>query len=201
MRNLFFRVKWPVIAAILIAAPIAVGIMRGETTAEDAKPNVPINAESPKHEKVDPIAANGPIFVDWPKPDVALVFSGEQNGYLEPCGCAGLENQKGGLKRRFTFLKELRDKGWNVVPMDLGGMESRTGVQAGLKVDFSYRALTKMGYAAIGIGSGDLKIDLLSILINLDQTPVPLVSGNATLEDFEKPTMTNLYKVIEVGGM
>ena len=52
-----------------------------------------------------------PIFVDWPKPDVALVFSGEQDGYLEPCGCAGLENQKGGLKRRFTFLKELARQG------------------------------------------------------------------------------------------
>jgi len=30
------------------------------------------------------------------------------------CGCAGLENQKGGLKRRFTLLKELRRRDPNV---------------------------------------------------------------------------------------
>jgi hypothetical protein len=192
------RAKWCVAAALLAAAWVASGILRGETAGDAAQGG---NNAAAKPQKVDAVAVNGPIFVNWPKPDVALVISGEQNGYLEPCGCAGLENQKGGLKRRFTFLKELRDKGWNVVPMDLGGMESRTGVQAGLKVDFSYRALTKMGYAAIGIGSGDLKIDLLSILINLDQTPVPLVSGNATFDNFDNPSMTKLYKVVEVGGM
>src|SRR5690606_27360859 len=60
--------------------------------------------------QVDPIEANGRIFVDWPKPDVALVFTGEQMGFLEPCGCAGLENQKGGYMRRFTMLKQLRDQ-------------------------------------------------------------------------------------------
>src|SRR4051812_21716647 len=183
MHNRHLRAKWLAFAALVLAIPIAVGILRGEPAADIGKA---ANAERPERKKVDPIAANGEIFGDWTKPDVALVFSGEQNGYLEPCGCAGLENQKGGLKRRFTFLKELREKGWNVVPMDLGGMESRTGVQAGLKVDFSYRALTKMGYAAIGIGPGDLKIDLLSILVGLDTTPVPLVSANITLEDFEK---------------
>src|SRR5262245_17084271 len=116
--------------AILIAAVgVGAALLRGETTNDAAKPAYT------KHEKVDPIATNGQIFVDWPKPDVALVFTGEQDGYLEPCGCAGLDNQLGGLKRRFTFLKELRDKGWPVVAMDLGEQEKRTGVQAGFKVD------------------------------------------------------------------
>src|SRR5215813_492630 len=141
------RAMWLALAAMAVVVPVAVGVLRGEPGAENS---VAADAGHPERKKVDPIAANGEIFVGWPKPDVALVFSGEQNGYLEPCGCAGLENQKGGLKRRFTFLKQLRDKGWDVVAMDLGGMESGTGIQAGFKIDFSYRALTKMGYAAIG---------------------------------------------------
>src|SRR3954468_21824981 len=198
MLNCSVRAKWLGLSALVAAASVAIGILRGETAGDAGQGG---DAATAKHQKVDPIAANGAIFENWPKPDVALVFSGEQNGYLEPCGCAGLENQKGGLKRRFTFLKELRDKGWDVVPMDLGGMESRTGVQAGFKVDFTYRALAKMGYAAIGFGPGDLKLDLLSILINLDQTPVPLVSANVTLDNFDNPSMTKLYKVVEIGGM
>jgi hypothetical protein len=30
----------------------------------------------------DAIAKNGPLFVDWPTPKLALVFSGETNGFL-----------------------------------------------------------------------------------------------------------------------
>src|SRR5262245_21037556 len=67
--------------------------------------------------KIDPVAVNGAIFVDWPRPDVLLVFSGEQDGYLEPCGCAGLENQKGGFRRRATLFNELRNKGWPIVAL------------------------------------------------------------------------------------
>src|SRR5258705_13727249 len=167
MHNRHLRAKWLAFAALVLAIPIAVGILRGEPAGDIGK----AYPERPERKKVDPIAVNGEIFVDWPKPDVALVFSGEQNGYLEPCGCAGLENQKGGLKRRFTFLKQLREKGWNLVAMDLGGQEIRTGVQALRKVDFTYSALIKMGYAAVGFGPGELRLgsDLTQIVINLDE--------------------------------
>ncbi len=180
--------------ALLVAAILSA---RGKTEeSADAKGG----DQYAKHEKVDPIKANGPIFVNWPKPDVALVFSGEQDGYLEPCGCAGLENQKGGLKRRFTLLKELRGKGWPVVAMDLGSQEKRTGAQAELKLDFSLRALAKMGYAAIGLGPADLRLDILSIAINLDDGANSLVSANVGIVDFDSG-FTQRYKIVEAGGM
>src|SRR5262245_57281963 len=205
MDNRHLRAKILTFAALLFSIPIAVGILRGEPAAEDAKAGYAARKE---RTKVDPIAVNGEIFVDpvtkqpWPKPDVVLVFSGEQNGYLEPCGCAGLENQKGGLKRRFTFIKGLREKGWNVVAMDLGGQETRTGVQAMRKVDFSYAALMKMGYAVVGFGPGELKlgVDLTQIVINLDEAKNPLISANVSLDNFSGP-LNKLYKIVEVGGM
>ncbi len=180
---------------VILGAAIAVGMLRGATPAADSSDPVIGN-----HEKVDPIEANGPIFVDWPKPDVALVFSAEQDGYLEPCGCAGLENQKGGLKRRFTMLKQLRDRGWPLIVMDAGGQEKYTGVQAGMKADFTYRALTKMGYDVVGFGENDLKMDLFSIAINLEAATNPLVSANVAIGDFNSG-FTKRYKIIERGGM
>ena len=45
----------------------------------------------------DPIKENKPIFDGWPKPKLALVITGMEEGYLEPCGCAGLD--------RIPFLK------------------------------------------------------------------------------------------------
>ena len=61
------------------------------------------------------------LFAGWGKPEVALFLTGEQHGYIEPCGCTGLTNQKGGLMRRHTLLKQLRDdRGWDVLALDVG---------------------------------------------------------------------------------
>jgi hypothetical protein len=185
---------------LTVMATVALGgaaVAQRETTPDAEHESGKPYAE---RKSVDPIEANGPIFVDWPKPDVALVFSGEQDGYLEPCGCAGLENQKGGLKRRFTLLKELRERGWPVVAMDGGGQEKRTGVQAELKFDFSLRALAMMGYAAVGFGANDLRMDVLSLVINLDGESNPLVSANVAIVDFDSG-FTQRYKVVDAGGM
>src|SRR5688500_6786682 len=80
------RTKWTSIVAI--AALCGVSLPQSLTTSPAE--NKPAEAYADR-EKIDPVKVNGEIFVDWPKPDVALVFSGEQDGYLEPCGCAGLE--------------------------------------------------------------------------------------------------------------
>jgi hypothetical protein len=153
-----------------------------------------------KDAPVDPVEANGPIFIDWPKPDALLVFSGEQDGYLEPCGCAGLQNQKGGLKRRHTLLKELEARGWPVVAMDLGGQGRRFGKQAEMKFERTYQSLEKMGYAAVGFGTHDLRMDMLPVAINLDSEKSMLVSANVGILDFESG-FSRRYKVIEVNAM
>jgi hypothetical protein len=44
------------------------------------------------------------LIKDWDKPDFAIFYTGNQQGYIEPCGCTGLENQKGGLMRRHLSL-------------------------------------------------------------------------------------------------
>jgi hypothetical protein len=191
---------WLLASVLLaIAALLTTGALFGQPAALQEAAIDPAH-DIPEPKKVDPVQANGPIFVDWPKPDVALVFSGEQDGYLEPCGCAGLENQKGGLRRRFTFLKQLRDQGWPLVGMDTGCQERYVGVQAEIKFDFSLRALTKMDYAAVGLGGDDLRLDLLPIVINLDQKTNSLVSANVGIVDFDSG-FTKRFRVVEAGGM
>jgi hypothetical protein len=182
---------------VMLVAAIAAGMLYGATPSATGTGAA---YEQQKKEKPDPVALNGTIFEGWPKPDVAIVFSGMQDGYLEPCGCAGLENQKGGLKRRFTMLKQLRDKGWPLIPVDAGGQEKSTGVQAALKVEFSYLALMAMGYEVVGFGENDLKLDLTPIVINLDEATNPLVSANVAIGDFESG-LSKRYKIIEKGGM
>ena len=64
-----------------------------------------------EHPDFDPVKERTvPISSARPKPDLAIVASGCLNGYLEPCGCAGMDRMKGGLKRRYSFMDSLRTK-------------------------------------------------------------------------------------------
>lgn len=106
-------------------------------------------AESVEGGKTAETAA-GELFAGWKKPQAAIVITGGQAGYIEPCGCAGLENQKGGLRRRHTFLKSLADRGWPVAALDNGGLISRFGQQSEIKFDKAVEGLKIMGYSAVG---------------------------------------------------
>lgn len=151
---------------------------------------------------IDPIEVNGPIFVDWPKPDLALVFTGELDGYMEPCGCSGLENQKGGLKRRMAMIEGLKKQGWPVALFDVGGLTKRLGPQAEIKFRFVAAGLVQMGYSAIGLGPQELQLNADAVafaLANLDPEKNPFVAANVGIYGFDSG-MTADYRVIEAGG-
>ncbi|MGI9429857.1 MAG: multiheme c-type cytochrome [Bythopirellula sp.] len=158
--------------------------------------------ESREAEIADAIDKNGEIFSDWPKPQLALVFSGQMDGYLEPCGCAGLDNQKGGLKRRYTFLKKLAADGWPVVAFDMGGQIRRFGPQADIKYRFAMKALNKLGYQAVGLGVRELQLDanyLAYVIANFEDGQNPVVAANVSILDADYG-LTSRYRVSTVGG-
>ena len=102
------------------------------------------------------------LIENWPKPDVALITSGQMHGYLQPCGCS--EPQKGGLARRYNFLKSLKDRGWNVVLADVGDLPQASGPQAVLKYKVAMNALKQMGYTAISFGKNEMGLGLVGLL-------------------------------------
>lgn len=122
---------------------------------------------------VDPPAVDRPqensvpkYFIGWTKPDFVLVISGQTYGYLQPCGCS--DPQYGGLARRYEFLNSLKQKGWHVVPVDLGDVfpkNSDTPARQNLlKYETAMRALHVMGYHAVGIGKQELAASLNTVL-------------------------------------
>lgn len=144
--------------------------------------------------------AGGPEdYNSWPNPEAMLFITGDQHGYLEPCGCTGLDRQKGGLARRFTFLKQLRDKNLNVVPIDAGNQIRRIGPQANIKFERSAAALTEMEYQAVGLGPGDMRIsagNLIQVTYADDPEDRMFIGGNVVLLD---PEFLPTYKVIARG--
>lgn len=176
-------IRQPATSPLLPAAP---------TSDEAVQPNSLSPSAPPKKKE--------PLFEGWSKPLFALVLSGQQNGYIEPCGCTGLENQKGGLARRHTFIKELRnDRGWQVVPLDVGNQVRRYGKQAEIKFARTAEGLRAMNYGAVTLGSEDLRLpkDSLFVATNPDEKESLFVNSNiALLARDLQPTV----KVLEAGG-
>lgn len=176
------------------------------SSARDAQPRTTSTSSAyGDGKKFDPVAVNGPVFQGWTKPKLALVITGLQQGYLEPCGCAGLENQKGGLSRRHTLIKEMKGRGWPVIPIDVGGQIDRYGRQSVIKFGIAVEALTTMDYRAVSLGAGDLRLpadELLAATASFvdDDGESRFVSANVDLFDSDSDPMPS-FKIVEQGGV
>ena len=110
------------------------------------------------------------------EPAINIIFTGEENGYLEPCGCS--EKELGGLPKRHTLVNRLRKQDENWILLSLGDLPGKVGRQDEIKMETALKALDQMGYAAHNIGEKDINmgIDLLSYLSQISN--VDFISSN-----------------------
>ncbi len=134
----------------------------------------------------------------WQKPDFALFVTGRQHGYIEPCGCTGLDQAKGGISRRHTLLKSLEKRGWDIVCVDVGNQVRRVGAQAEIKFRTTADLMRIMGYTAVGFGPDDLKLSAVELASAIDPEmtdTTPFISANASIAELHPK-----FKVVEAGG-
>jgi hypothetical protein len=146
---------------------------------------------------------NGAVFADWPRPRAVVVVTGELDGYIEPCGCTGKENQKGGLSRRQNFLRAIEAAGWPVMAVDLGGQVRRFGRQTEAKFQSIADGLRAMQYAAVGLGPGDLRLpteEVVAAVAAIGDQPTPFLSANVGLFGFDAG-ITPRFRVVPVGDL
>ncbi|HEX6986834.1 MAG TPA: hypothetical protein VF170_15765, partial [Planctomycetaceae bacterium] len=140
--------RYLALAAVLLAgvALAAFVVVRGSDVFSTAdEPETPAG-DAPRQVGA---AEKPPQFRDWPEPAAVLVLTGEQHGYLEPCGCS--EKQSGGMARRSDLMKQLRDKGWPVAGLDLGGTVKRSRKQSEFKFAAITDALRMLDYRGVGL--------------------------------------------------
>jgi len=136
----------------------------------------------------------------WPAPEFAIVLTGRQHGYLEPCGCTGLQYQKGGLARRQELIRQLReDHKWPLLLVDAGNQVRRFGRQPEIKFQLTVDRLKKIGYQAIALGPDDLRLpagELVASLVEEDPGDRPFMSANVSVID---PALMSTFRVVAVG--
>ena len=147
-----------------------------------------------------------PFLEGWEKPAIALLLTGEQKGYLEPCGCS--ETQSGGMARRADLVRILtEEKKWDLVGLDVGGTLKRSRRQDEIKFEKIFEAFQKLNYAAVGVGLEELKLRADFILTRMPGDPdelaksAALVSANVVLFDQPDLGWPLPYRLIEKAGL
>jgi hypothetical protein len=164
----------------------------------------------------EPPARQSRIFQDWPTPEAVFVFSGQQHGYLEPCGCSP-EFQKGGLARRLGFINSLKQKKWPIVTADLGGLLEDTAQQPAegkymvgaeqlrIKLETALDALHRMKYDALNLAPEDLTdgfLSLVGLISNLDNPKPSALNANIKIDKvFFDDGFISPYVMREAGGV
>jgi hypothetical protein len=164
--------------------------------------------------KTKPTGLPAYLFHGWPKdPALVLILTGERHGYVQPCGCS--EPQVGGVERLYNLVQLLKtERGWTVLPLDLGDIPQREGpaglpnVQGVLKYYYTMRAMDKIGFRATSFGEFEAAQPLPTLVDNLFQNPAatlpPLLASN--LRDRQKQFMPDKieqigsWKVVEAKG-
>ncbi len=86
---------------------------------------------------------------------LTLIYSGNLDGELEPCGCSA-EGNLGGIKRRATMLSQLRRENPDMVVVSAGGLLSSDDPGDRLKGEYILKGFASLQYDAVGVQWRDL---------------------------------------------
>ena len=146
------------------------------------------------------LPAPPPLLKDWQVPKLALVLSGEQNGYLEPCGCSA--TQSGGFARRADLFAQLEAKKFPVLALDLGNTLKRSRRLDVIKFEIIQKGLKEMHYAAMGLGPSEMRLGA-ETLLSMHQPDAGLGYLCCNMLFFGSPDLgTPLsHKIIDINGV
>lgn len=118
-----------------------------------------------------------------------LVYTGNLDGELEPCGCSETGDM-GGIKRQVAMIDQLRAAEPNLYLVSSGGLLSSAHAYEKLTSEFILKGVSALGYDALGVQWSDLAYGEAF----LASTPLPWVASNWKANDFQ------VQRVIDRGG-
>jgi 2',3'-cyclic-nucleotide 2'-phosphodiesterase (5'-nucleotidase family) len=112
---------------------------------------------------------------------LTIIYSGNLDGELEPCGCSD-EGNLGGIKRRTTTLDNIKEQNPDAVIISAGGLIASEGTNDFLKAVYILKAFSTLPYDAIGVQWKDLNYGVE--LTTKEQ--LPWVASNWLADDFAR---------------
>ena len=123
--------------------------------------------------------ASAPAVSAPPRPQaLRLLVTVQQDGELEPCGCA--EGQYGGLPRRASLLRAWEAQGVRTLLADNGDLILDASLQSQQKFETTLQAHQAMGTVALNLGEMDLLLDPVMVELTALNFETPYVSANVS---------------------
>jgi len=129
---------------------------------------------------------------------LTIIYSGNLDGELEPCGCSDA-GDLGGIKRRASYLDQLKKQKPDLIIMSSGGLLASDGSGDRLKSEYILKGFAQLEYDAIGLQWRDLVYGE-SFLSSDD---IPWVASNWNTTEFQhkkiiKRTINNKHYSLAV---
>ena len=97
-------------------------------------------------------------------------------------------------------MRQLRQQGWQLIPIDAGNQVRRFGRQAEIKFQQTAEALKAMRYGMVGFGPDDVRLgvyELLAIVASDSPSTALYASSNVVILD---PSLMPQHKIVAAGG-
>ncbi len=139
---------------------------------------------------------------------LTVLFTGETHSYLYPCDCP--LNPDGGLSRRSTLIRTIKEKQAATLALDAGGAfaggkydEKTQGVSADKsRTGFNLKAMEIMGYYVISLGDEEFAFGLDYLTEKMLSSKIAFISDNIyrpSGELFARPYVIKQFGDIRVG--
>lgn len=113
--------------------------------------------------------------------ELIIAFSGEETGYLEPCGCE--QTRTGGIAKRHSLFLSMQGENQTIFPVSLGDLTSHRKRQDEIKMETLLHAMGDMKYTLHNLGEKDLEMGPEALGYAFYPSPVRLLSSNVVLPD------------------
>ncbi len=140
---------------------------------------------------------------------IVIAYTGNVDGYLEPCGCDGTDEMLGGLYKKATYIREYRKTEKNLVLIDSGDLFNEHDKikesyipSAKLKGEVFTKVYKDLGIDAINVGELDLALGIDYLKELEKKYDVPFVSANIVNDKQDplfKPYVIKTIDNIKVG--
>ena len=136
---------------------------------------------------------------------ITIVYTNDVRGETDPCGWG--DNRHGGLARKATYIKKLKQEKENLLILDSGDLlfkdyylDEPLKKQLRLKADMIIESFNRIGCSAFNIGDYDLALGVKYLMKKTESAKFPFLSANLTDKNTGKP-LFQPYIIKDINGL
>lgn len=137
-----------------------------------------------------------------PGPDTVLTFlhTNDTHGHLAPFRMLEYPEPVGGMARRATVARRIRQQAAHVLLVDAGDVHQGCLMADAFQGEPDIELMNELGYVAMGLGNHDLDYGWETLLQRREGAFFPILCANLLYTDSGQPAL-NTYAIIEEGGV